>query len=132
MNSNALTYKELSTILAALRVFQRVRATGGKLPLTDPTRYTSEETIDKMEHFEDAEPLTDEQINDLCERLNCPRTEDWEHDLLDLIEYAQDNLNNAKRSVGDEGCVVLEGLIGAQQRIAQAIEHYFKGEDGEP
>ena len=49
-----LTYAELSTILAALRYWQRHAVdfeTGG--------------------HFKNVEPLGDEEIDSLCERLNC-------------------------------------------------------------
>ena len=50
-----LTYAELSTVLAALRRFQ-------------------DEPYDErndMLHFEDVDSLTDDQIDSLCERLNC-------------------------------------------------------------
>jgi hypothetical protein len=52
-----LNYAELSTTLAALRLFQNVRRHDGDL-------------IEEMDHFVDAEPLTDNQIDSLCERLN--------------------------------------------------------------
>ena len=49
-----LTYRELSTILAALRLFQSERDWGRDLP-----------------HFDDCTPLDDAEIDELCERLNC-------------------------------------------------------------
>lgn len=52
-------------------------------------------------------------------------TSDFENNMRDLINYAQDQLTNAHNAVGKEGCAVLEGLLGAQRRIAQAIEDYF-------
>jgi hypothetical protein len=53
-----LTDRELTTVLAALRYWQQeLAASGGKPPIRD--------------HFEDgATPLTGEEIDDLCERLN--------------------------------------------------------------
>ena len=56
-----LNYAELATTLAALRVFQRLRAHDGDL------------CIEQMDHVVDVEPLTDEQIDNLCERLNMER-----------------------------------------------------------
>lgn len=47
-----ITERELATILAALRKFQESPATDG-------------------EHFKDVRPLTANQIDELCERLNC-------------------------------------------------------------
>lgn len=54
---------------------------------------------------------------------------DFRCDMLDLIHYAQDNLDNAEMAVGDEGCAVLEGLLGAQRRVSQAIELYFSDQE---
>lgn len=47
-----ITERELATVLAALRKFQ-------ESPATD------------TEHFKDVRPLTANQIDELCERLNC-------------------------------------------------------------
>jgi hypothetical protein len=52
-----LTNKETATVLAALRYWQ------------DETR-DYPELMDDFDHFEDIEPLTDQEINDLCERIN--------------------------------------------------------------
>lgn len=53
-----LTEKELTTVLAALRYWQQSVEEGEEPPI--------------MEHFADGtEPLTDDKIDDLCERLNC-------------------------------------------------------------
>ena len=49
-----LTYAELTTILAALRTAQEDR------PI-----------FEQMDHFADVEPLSDEEIDALCEDLNC-------------------------------------------------------------
>ncbi|EAZ89160.1 tetratricopeptide repeat protein [Crocosphaera chwakensis] len=47
--------RELATILAALRLFQRTPSVKKQL----------------LEYFEEAEPLTASEIDSLCERLNC-------------------------------------------------------------
>ncbi len=47
-----ITEKELATVLAALRKFQKSPAINA-------------------EHFKDVRPLTANQIDELCERLNC-------------------------------------------------------------
>jgi hypothetical protein len=54
---NKLTDRELATVLAALRLFQRQRG-GFNRP-------------EWGEHFVEVRPLTDRQIDALCERLNC-------------------------------------------------------------
>ena len=51
------TKRELATVLAALRFFQRQRF-GFDHP-------------EWSEHFVDAKPLDDVEIDQLCERLNC-------------------------------------------------------------
>lgn len=55
--ANKLTYKELSTVLAALRLFQNNVEAGETLPKD-------------FNHFDEVAPLTTEEIDDLCERLN--------------------------------------------------------------
>lgn len=50
--------------------------------------------------------------------------DDFNENMLDLIDFAIDNLKNARSAVGD-GAAVLEGLLGAQRRIQQAIEYYY-------
>jgi hypothetical protein len=47
------TFEEFCTILAALRVFQA-------MPMAQRQQ---------MDHFDDCEPLTNEQIDALCERI---------------------------------------------------------------
>jgi len=49
-----MTYRELSTILAALRMFQRA-------PLEDQWSWA---------HFDKGPPLTPDQIDHLCEEMN--------------------------------------------------------------
>lgn len=51
MKENDLHYRQLSTILAALRMFQ-------------------ENPDESMEHFIDCQPLNNTEIEDLCEQLN--------------------------------------------------------------
>lgn len=51
-----LTDRELATVLAALRLWQ-----------VDTPHHDPEDLAD---HFADVEPLDDDEINDLCERLN--------------------------------------------------------------
>lgn len=53
-----LNYQELSTVLAALRLLQDQLE-------ENPC------VVDIMPHFDDVECLTIEQINGLCEDLNC-------------------------------------------------------------
>ena len=60
-----LNYQELSTVLAALRVFQE-----GYDESTGESEYSG------MSHFDDVEPLTNDQIDELCERLNCEPSPD--------------------------------------------------------
>jgi len=57
---DAFTSQELSTVLTALRVFQMVRRSVATPP------------VETMEHFEHVAPLTDEQIDTLCDHLNAP------------------------------------------------------------
>lgn len=54
-----LNYQELSSVLAGLRLLQDKVADG---TLTEGR---------KLPHFDDVEPLSSEQIDELCERLNC-------------------------------------------------------------
>jgi hypothetical protein len=58
MNTRALNESEMSTLLAALRLWQRVLSRSGLPEWAD-------------EYFRDCEPLTVDQIDELCERLNC-------------------------------------------------------------
>ena len=52
-----LTERQLATVLAALRHWQRDLAENDDGPIS--------------EHFIDHAPLTVEEIDDLCEQLNC-------------------------------------------------------------
>jgi hypothetical protein len=54
-----LTSRELATVLAALRYWQR-------------DLESADEIIDGGEHFSDQLPLSAAEIDALCERLNCP------------------------------------------------------------
>lgn len=54
----SLDSNELATVLAALRYWQQDLAANGDEPIIS-------------EHFEDVKPLTPDQIDDLCERINC-------------------------------------------------------------
>jgi hypothetical protein len=56
-----MSTKELATVLAALRCWQRTLAANeaqGERPIS-------------QEYFQDVEPLTVSEIDQLCERLNC-------------------------------------------------------------
>jgi hypothetical protein len=53
MQKPMLSDRELATVLAALRLAQQDRA-----------------GLESMPHFEDVEPLSNEEIDELCERLN--------------------------------------------------------------
>lgn len=52
--SVTLTYAQLSTVLAALRLAQ-----------------TNRDEFETFDHFADVDPLTDEEIDALCEYINC-------------------------------------------------------------
>jgi hypothetical protein len=54
----SLDSAELATVLAALRYWQQDLEANGAEPVIS-------------EHFEDVKPLTPDQIDDLCERINC-------------------------------------------------------------
>jgi hypothetical protein len=69
-----LSAREACAVLAALRVFQQVRAAGGKIPPdlahpVEPYRFTIERTIEELEHFEDVTQLSDSEIDALAERI---------------------------------------------------------------
>lgn len=53
---NSVTPKETATVLAALRLFQS-------------TIGIDSEGINQMPHFIDHDPLTAEEVDDLCERI---------------------------------------------------------------
>lgn len=66
--------REACSVLAALRVFQQVRAAGGTIPphtahADDPYCFTCSRTINELEHFEDSPPLSDSEIDELAERI---------------------------------------------------------------
>lgn len=52
-----LSERELATVLAALRYWQQDLADNDECPISEG-------------HFEDHDPLTVDEIDDLCERLN--------------------------------------------------------------
>lgn len=58
-----LTPKELATVLAALRFWQ-------ELERGEPCEKFLPENARKGTHFEEHDPLTVEEIDSLCERLN--------------------------------------------------------------
>jgi hypothetical protein len=66
--------REACTVLAAMRVFQQVRAAGGKIPSdiahrAEPHHFTAVGTIGELEHFEDATQLSDSEIDALADRI---------------------------------------------------------------
>ncbi|EJE4208620.1 MULTISPECIES: hypothetical protein [Vibrio harveyi group] len=54
-----LNYQELSSVLAGLRILQ------------DKVETKTLTECRKLPHFDDVAPLSSEQIDELCERLNC-------------------------------------------------------------
>jgi hypothetical protein len=58
MNTRALNESEISTLMAALRLWQRELCRTGLPEWAD-------------EYFRDCEPLTIDQIDELCELLTC-------------------------------------------------------------
>ena len=58
-------YREVCTVLAALRVFQAHN-------LTDYVPNDLGTRIMDMEHFEDCEPLNGDEVDALCERIGIP------------------------------------------------------------
>jgi len=66
--------QEACTVLAALRVFQQVRAAGGRIPpdlarSDDPYHATVARTIEDLEHFDDVTQLSDSEIDGLAVRM---------------------------------------------------------------
>jgi hypothetical protein len=62
------TAREACTVLAALRCFQEIVA-AAKPGFNKDVIFNASAVI-AMEHFEDAEPLTLDEIDSLCERIN--------------------------------------------------------------
>lgn len=66
--------REACAVLAAMRVFQQVRAAGGKIPIdtthaVEPHHFTAASTIEELEHFEDVTQLSDAEIDALADRI---------------------------------------------------------------
>ena len=59
-----LDKRETATILAALRLFQE------ELDHYEPTEGHMAIDIGEREHFVDVEPLTSDEIDELCEKIN--------------------------------------------------------------
>jgi hypothetical protein len=57
------TKEELATVLAALRYWQRTI-------ISTPGPFPSEDALPEMIYFGDEEPITAEELDDLCERVN--------------------------------------------------------------
>jgi len=74
-----LSDRELATVLAALRYFQQDLATNDDPPIS--------------EHFEEVTPLTPDEIDDLCEKIN--RTEPG----TPIGSYALDARNMNRRQL---------------------------------
>ena len=72
-----LTKRELATILAALRKFQERPSNG-------------------MEHFENCKPLKRNEIDRLCERLNCPEIRNGKKEiegrLLKIVVHIEEGI----------------------------------------
>jgi len=94
-----LNERELATVLAALRLFQRIQDAlflGG------------------MDHFADCEPLPNDDIDDLCERINCgdgdPTGGDWK------VVDGEGDTN--RLIVGDEDTVIADCYPDSAERLA--------------
>jgi hypothetical protein len=59
------TPKELATVLAALRYYQQ-----DWQKEIDEAERENRDPIAMSEHFDEQEPLTPDEIDDLCERIN--------------------------------------------------------------
>ena len=76
--------REACAVLAALRVFQQVRAAGGTIPpdltnAVEPYPFTIVSTIEELEHFEDAVQLSDLEIDALADRIAIKWPDDIRH-----------------------------------------------------
>jgi hypothetical protein len=64
---NGFTHKQAMTVLAALRVLQRVRKAGIELPVVEG--HTPDLSIEELEYFEEVDPLEDVEIEQLCDQI---------------------------------------------------------------
>jgi len=60
----SVTYQQANQIAAALRIFQALRQTGEGFRVVDGEHVT----IAEMEHFEQTEPLADEEIDQMIDK----------------------------------------------------------------
>lgn len=82
-----LSDKELATVLAALRYWQQ-----------DLANAQGDDEGPISPHFEDVEPLSAGEIDDLCERLNVPSQGLATDQLLRLIELAEQYVDGEEMS----------------------------------
>ena len=108
-----LNEKELATVLAALRYWQE----DIKMELREVS-----------DHFIDVKPLTNDEIDDLCEKLN---TEDPMLDLLEAAEKVK-SLNSKywlnHSMVVSQDCHEVAALINEVTTILESAIRKAKGE----
>lgn len=89
--------RELATVLAALRSWQE---------RGDPGGFYSE-------YFEEYEPLSEDEIDDLCERLNCS-------DLIDeALEYEAEAFDNDEEVNGAD---LVDWFAGWRRRVKDELD----------
>lgn len=72
---HGFTFRETCTILAGLRIVQAILdAEAQDDPAAMPAALRREGIIrlEMMDHFEDVEPLTSREIDELCDRIEMP------------------------------------------------------------
>lgn len=125
--SPAFTDRELATVLAALRQWQR----------DTPKMLPFEPGDDRTDtHFEDHLPLTVEEIDDLCERINCRNSKAND----DPIVVEDDDLGDCERCgkpattenlEGEELCSECGADVEAEDDdpVADMVEEYLNRND---
>ncbi len=109
-----VTGRETATILAALRYWQ-----ADLQEATDSADYDPDAGIIDNEHFREHKPLTPDEIDAVCERINCDGTSP----LLIACYVALDSLQQLADKAGDvdefndggharEACRILRNAIG--------------------
>lgn len=88
-----LTEAELATILAGLRLFQN---------------QPEETRCEDSDYFLDLQGLTDAQIDDLCERINC-ESDIADADMPEFIAHSAPVVDGTFCGLGMDGCGALAG-----------------------
>jgi hypothetical protein len=110
-----MTSKELATVLAALRFWQQ--------ELQDIADHPDEDNwIAESLHFQEHEPLTSEEIDDLCERLN-----------LDApLEIGTFKHTAAPWEIGDSrwpNCIVAQRALPGALSLARVLEYRYASKE---